>query len=192
MRERGRITATPAGLPRDRRARLSRMDPMPRRPLVDLLEAELARHAAASVLLIGMRWPELPQPRTLQECRDPDALALRPASGERADLAVVVHHDDGLDGKMRLEHRFASLLASLRDVHTARVLLATPMAASTRARDAQREQLRALGYAELGVTHLLGQVLIAHRFDLLDYKPTPGWLNPGGWANPDMWNKHRW
>ena len=32
--------------------------------------------------------------------------------------------------------------------------------------------------------------LYAH--DVGSYKPTPEWLNPGDWANPEQWNKRRW
>lgn len=31
-----------------------------------------------------------------------------------------------------------------------------------------------------------------YLFDIKTYKPAPDWLNPRFWANPAMWNKHRW
>lgn len=31
-----------------------------------------------------------------------------------------------------------------------------------------------------------------YHFDLYDYKRTPDWLNPRHWANPGLWDKHRW
>lgn len=31
-----------------------------------------------------------------------------------------------------------------------------------------------------------------YKYDIATYKPTPGWLNPEDWANPELWNKYRW
>lgn len=29
-------------------------------------------------------------------------------------------------------------------------------------------------------------------FDIANYKHTPDWLNSKYWANPELWNQHRW
>ena len=29
-------------------------------------------------------------------------------------------------------------------------------------------------------------------YDVGTYKTTPDWLNADHWANPELWNKHRW
>ncbi len=31
-----------------------------------------------------------------------------------------------------------------------------------------------------------------YLFDIETYKRTPDWLNARNWANPEMWDKHRW
>ncbi|MDG4868168.1 DUF6231 family protein [Guyparkeria sp. 1SP6A2] len=30
------------------------------------------------------------------------------------------------------------------------------------------------------------------KYDILDYKHTPDWLNARNWANPELWGKYRW
>lgn len=87
------------------------------------------------------------------------------------------------------------LLSRLRDLSTARFCAAVRMGddwpglASTWTRN----ELLAIGMmlvnsydddAERRV-HL-------YKYDIATYKPTPRWLNPDNWANPELWNKYRW
>jgi len=30
------------------------------------------------------------------------------------------------------------------------------------------------------------------KYNIMDYKKTPNWLNTDNWANPKLWNKYRW
>lgn len=46
------------------------------------------------------------------------------------------------------------------------------------------DTLRALGFSPV-TEHLWG-------YNIADYKPVPDWLNPRHWANPELWDKHRW
>lgn len=50
-------------------------------------------------------------------------------------------------------------------------------------------QLEALGFLLQGVRAASRWSLL---FDLSDYKATPDWLNARHWANPQLWDKHRW
>lgn len=52
-------------------------------------------------------------------------------------------------------------------------------------------RMLALGLRPLSVYPRAGGMALYH-FDLYDYKRTPDWLNPRHWANPEMWDKHRW
>ena len=46
------------------------------------------------------------------------------------------------------------------------------------------DELRALGFSPVA-PQLWG-------YNIADYKPVPDWLNPRHWANPELWDKHRW
>ncbi|MGC8698509.1 MAG: DUF6231 family protein, partial [Halothiobacillus sp.] len=49
-------------------------------------------------------------------------------------------------------------------------------------------QLKALGFLLQGA----GEAPWALVFDMGSYKATPDWLNARHWANPQLWDKHRW
>ncbi|HQS02009.1 MAG: hypothetical protein B7Y58_02165 [Halothiobacillus sp. 35-54-62] len=50
-------------------------------------------------------------------------------------------------------------------------------------------QLKALGFLLQGDQALSSWCLV---FDVGSYKAPPDWLNARHWANPQLWDKHRW
>ena len=53
-------------------------------------------------------------------------------------------------------------------------------------------RMLALGLRPLGTYQQAGGGMALYHFDLYDYKRTPDWLNPRHWANPELWDRHRW
>lgn len=89
-----------------------------------------------------------------------------------------------------LEHLSASegdaLLALLRDRLTETLYcLAEPT-------QWPAARMIALGMRPLGTYPQAGGGMALYHFDLYDYKRTPDWLNSRHWANPGLWDKHRW
>jgi len=85
-----------------------------------------------------------------------------------------------------LSRRDASgLLARLRDLHARRIILLVDHAHC----DWTGLDITALGFSRLrdwSTEHAL------YGFDIGTYKTTPDWLNPDYWANPELWDRHRW
>lgn len=119
---------------------------------------------------------------------------------QRVDLACVV----GL-----LEHHSATacqqFLAQLRDVLTPVVAVWVKPQQSLAL---NRQAMTALGFSyhpapELAVedakpaaeqitTSVNTPEIALYQFDIAKYKPTPDWLNPKNWANPQLWDRYRW
>jgi hypothetical protein len=109
---------------------------------------------------------------------------------QRYDMGVIT------DTIEYMEKRDAYLLLSrLRDLHTARFCAVVrlgsdwPDLASTWTRN------ELLGIGMMLVNSYepdSGRRLQLYKYDIATYKPTPRWLNPEDWANPELWNKYRW
>lgn len=87
------------------------------------------------------------------------------------------------------------LLSRLRDLYTARFCAAVrigedwPDLTSTWSRN----ELLGIGMMLVSTYTADGERPIhLYKYDIATYKPTPGWLNPDDWANPELWNKYRW
>ena len=99
---------------------------------------------------------------------------------QRFDAAVLSGAVESPD-----EGDVAVVLARLRDLHAARVLLLAPETG------ALRTDLIALGMERLQPGDE-GASPALYVFDIGRYKRTPDWLNARHWANPELWDKHRW
>ncbi len=78
-------------------------------------------------------------------------------------------------------------IARLRDLLIREVFVLHPGNVTEQAR-----QMGALGLRCLTVIHAQQQSWGLNHFSPKSYKPTPDWLNSRHWANPQLWNKHRW
>lgn len=115
---------------------------------------------------------------------------LNQASGsDQYELAVVVCDQQSCD-----DERFSHLIARLRDVDCAQLLLACSID-SALLEERYDTYFRALGFKRLRayVSQKKNQPsAYLYYFNLYDYKETPDWLNERFWANPEMWDKARW
>lgn len=97
-----------------------------------------------------------------------------PPEAKQLDLAILVL--DSTHGQADPEE---SDIAMTRDVLATRCLAWVIDASSW-----PDDELRALGFTPVADA-LWG-------YNIADYKPVPDWLNPRHWANPELWDKHRW
>ena len=130
------------------------------------LLAALQAHSAEDVGIVGEGDP-VSVLRERFNCPDdsPDALL---------ELAVLV-----LDGNDKGRTPSTAEVAAARDVRAQRCL-----AWVVDAKAWPDDELRALGFTPVAPA-LWG-------YNIADYKPVPDWLNPRHWANPELWDKHRW
>lgn len=106
----------------------------------------------------------------------------------RYDLGIVLA-DRAAPGIIRQ----TPIVARVRDVHARVTWVLADLGARRTARGRRwtADGLRALGFTAMpAVSTVAGLTLFVH--DVGTYKPTPDWLNPNGWANPEMWNRFRW
>ena len=114
-----------------------------------------------------------------------------------ADLAALGAHD-AVFITHTLEHldhvQAEQLIGALRDRFAKRLFVLVPRGADWpgHASTWTLTDMVALGLRQLAAFEHAGRGLALYRFDLYDYKPTPDWLNPRYWANPEMWDKARW
>lgn len=158
------------------------------RDLTAWLEAVVAETGSKPVLLLGDVAPHIRGDNVTR--------VIHPASddvltgGERHfDLAVVVGVLQGLP------HETAgALLARLRDLSARRLLVTVPTSAREGAHRSvwTRDDMLAHGLHALGKAQHAAETLAVYGFDIDQYKRTPDWLNPSGWANPENWGKYRW
>lgn len=85
-----------------------------------------------------------------------------------------------IDGERFDDAVLEPLIARLRDVCARALLLWLPADRKLNA--------RALGLTQL---HDYGEGVL-YGYEIATYKTPPDWLNPGYWANPQMWDKKRW
>ena len=110
---------------------------------------------------------------------------LRP-SGGRYDIAII---SQLLEAWPKSEGM--ALIARLRDIECRYLLVAVSLG---RVADQQwcENDLLSMGLKRLAIEQRDDEVLAAYDFNLRDYKLTPDWLNNRHWANPDLWDQHRW
>ena len=80
-----------------------------------------------------------------------------------------------------------NVLSRLRDIYSRHLLLLTSIGDAHD--EWQHKELLAYGLNELN-HYNDGTYLF--EYNILNYKQTPDWLNSNDWANPKLWNKHRW
>jgi hypothetical protein len=108
----------------------------------------------------------------------------------RYDMGIVTDAVEHLEKKDAIR-----LLSRLRDLYTRRFCAAIrvgdawPSLRSTWARN----ELLALGMMLVNIyPDEQDRPIHLYKYDIATYKPTPRWLNPDDWANPDLWDKYRW
>lgn len=140
------------------------------------------------LLLIGPAAADLAAcVRRLQPAVDvqvlPAATAAALEGRQPADLAIVI------DALEQLPHgEVGVLLARLRDLYARRIVasLRTSSPSWTHA------DMIGHGFVRLdGVPAPTGPAQL-YEFDIGTYKTTPDWLNSESWANPQLFDKHRW
>ena len=82
-----------------------------------------------------------------------------------------------------------SLLARLRDLHTARLVHVD------RCTQWSFSASLALGFSKIPAERFADSEnggFKAFEFEIRNYKQIPDWLNAKNWANPELWGKHSW
>ena len=87
-----------------------------------------------------------------------------------------------------LNEALLQAIAWVKNLGWCRVLV-LPQDACLAASCAWVPQLQALGFLLQGERAAVPWVM---AFDVGCYKSTPDWLNARHWANPQLWDKHRW
>jgi len=107
----------------------------------------------------------------------------------RYDMGIVTETIEHMDKSEAI-----LLLSRLRDLYTARFCAAVrvgeewPDVTSTWTRN----ELLGIGMMLVNSYTDDGRRIHLYKYDIATYKPTPGWLNPDDWANPELWDKYRW
>lgn len=103
------------------------------------------------------------------------------------DLVFVSHTLEFMDKTQAL-----AVIASLRDIHSQRLLLAIPMGEqwTTHRSHWQDNELLGLGFVRLIKSDSQTRPIHIYGFDIATYKTTPSWLNSRYWAHPEMFDKH--
>ena len=157
-------------------------------PTLTTLDAEMAAvlEAVEPVSVLRVTAPDVPETAVADvRHHDPEDAAslMESAAGSPVDLAL-------LDSRAALAgEEVRRVLSRLRDLLARRVLvLVRPDAGA----DWARSVLISCGYTHHArCTHGDGTVEL-YQFDIATYKPTPDWLGPSNWANPELWDKYRW
>ncbi len=120
----------------------------------------------------------------LTECEWSEDLPGILATAGQFELGIVC-----LDRQLRPE-LLRPVLARLRDVHCARLLLL--LIGSEGSTAISHKELLTLGFQSHPRALEQTSELKIYAYDIRTYKRTPRWLNPKGWANPELWDKYRW
>lgn len=134
----------------------------PPAPLVQALRA----HSPESVCIIG--------PGTIADQLRQDLGLAEGDATSAVELAALV-----LDSGDNIPTPDQAAIARARDIDARRCLAWVCDADAW-----PDETLRSLGFSSVADA-LWG-------YNISDYKPVPDWLNPRHWANPELWDKHRW
>lgn len=154
---------------------------------IHLMSQATHDNAVASLLWVSRR--DFPAQLSIQPARmiAPEQLLKQPWQ-QRHDLALLYLDADLAPDDAR------HLLSSVRDLHAKKLVAFLP----TKAWGWDDTALLALGlqqqarFQQPGAANEAGLLYEAWSFDILAYKPSPDWLNPRFWANPENWNKFRW
>lgn len=86
------------------------------------------------------------------------------------------------------------LIASLRDIHSKKLVIITPIGNSWPGLTSYWEETDLLSYGFIlkAQYKINNNPLHVYAYDIANYKSTPDWLNSKHWANPEEWNKHWW
>ncbi|MDH3280012.1 MAG: DUF6231 family protein [Gammaproteobacteria bacterium] len=130
----------------------------------------------------------LGQPCPLVTLEPAEALAKLSDLG-RFDLGIVADTLEQLE-KVKGSH----LIASLRDVHTARFCVVVTISTPESSAKSQWTASDCLGLGMILVNAYEQDSVVRHmyKYDIATYKSTPEWLNSSDWANPELWDKYRW
>lgn len=102
----------------------------------------------------------------------------------RYDIAILIGCIEHLEKTAAL-----ALIARLRDVQAASLLVAAPIGLSWPGHASYWDEQEFLGlgmqvYARLACD---AGALLLYRYDIRDYKQVPDWLNSKYWAHPERW-----
>lgn len=125
------------------------------------------------------RLPEMPGPEDLTGSVD-----------RRYDMGIVTETIERLDKTEALR-----LLSRLRDLYTRRFCASVRIGPDWQGAKSTwtRNELLAVGMMLVNsYEDEAGRPLHLYKYDIATYKPTPRWLNPDHWANPELWDKYRW
>jgi hypothetical protein len=106
-------------------------------------------------------------------------------------------YDFGLIYRL-LEHlnkpKAGVLLSKMRDLHTKRFFALVPMGTDYPEHASLWEAADLIGYGMSFVAAYQqdGRLCHLYKFDIVDYKVTPEWLNSKYWAHPELFDKYRW
>lgn len=109
---------------------------------------------------------------------------------QRYDMGIVTETLEFMD-----KHDAIRLLSRLRDLYTARFCAAVRVGGDWKGLTSTwtRNELLGIGMMLVNSYQDDGERRVhLYKYDIATYKPTPGWLNPEDWANPELWNKYRW
>lgn len=105
------------------------------------------------------------------------------SKADMENILLFVH------GESQITPLQENLLACIRDQHSLPVI-SFINANREKTASSTTKRLSALGFQKNA--ELSGKACNAYQFDIDNYKNTPDWLNANQWANPELWDKHRW
>ena len=107
----------------------------------------------------------------------------------RFDMGIVINAIENLE-----KETGEQLIARLRDVSTARFLVALPIGDQWEDTTSTWYSNELLGFGMKLVNRYDhdGKPVHIYKYDITSYKNSPKWLNSRDWANPHLWNKYRW
>lgn len=155
----------------------------------------VSRQQPRSLLILGAEDHPLAAPLA-ERFSDTATTRLAPAADCLAglgdavfDVAVVLEALETLPGA-----KAGIVLGRLRDVHARRLMVMIRIGERWPGLVShwQRNDLFAYGLFNYDRFETEGGPVHLYRFDLYDYKKVPDWLNARHWANPELWDKHRW
>ncbi len=110
---------------------------------------------------------------------------LNNAQFERKDLVFIARQQQDVEPE-----KLMCLIAKCRDLIASKVLVENP---NTLNPGLAEKEFLALGFQRCAITQdEQKSETTYYYYDLKTYKPTPDWLNPKYWANPENWDKFRW
>lgn len=106
------------------------------------------------------------------------------ALSERYDLAILIHALTTLD-----KPQGNQLIGKITNVYANHCLIAHTQTSGWKDTDFFSFGMSQLNHYESHADSPNEQLF---EYNIANYKNVPTWLNNQFWANPSMWNKHRW